>query len=193
MKPEDEKELHEFVMWEGTKAAIVGGVLSTAASFYSQKSFPFYRGIKFPFKALLVATAITGSFFTAADVSITKAERVLAERKILERGGFVAPKISESPQSLKHWVLDNKYYIVGFGWMAVAGGTFLYQWKRKDISVPQKVINARLSSQVMALAGVSALAGNLSIVNKIALTATEPPKPKIDYHYESVISQTSNQ
>lgn len=193
MKPEDEKELHEFVMWEGTKAAIIGGALSTAASLYAQKSFPFYRGISLPFKALLVAATITGSFFTAADVSITKAERLLAERKILERGGFVAPKTSESPQSLKHWVLDNKSYIVGIGWLTVAGGTLLYQWKRKDITVPQKIINARLSSQVMALVGVSALAGIFNLFNSIALTATEPPKPKIDYHFESVISQTSNQ
>jgi hypothetical protein len=147
MKPEEEKEVHEYVMWQGTKAGAIAGVLSTAASFYAQKTSPFYRGIQFPFKALLVVASITGAFFTMADMSITKAERSLAERKILERGGYVAPQEQQSPISLKHWILDNKYYIVGFGWLAVAGGTLLYQWKRRDISRPQKIINARLSSQ----------------------------------------------
>jgi len=147
MKPEEEKELHEYVMLQGAKAGVVAGLLSTAASFYAQKTFPMYRRIQFPFKALLVVSSITGAFFTMADVSITKAERSLAERKIIERGGFVAPKNQESPISLKHWILDNKNHIVGFGWLAVAGGTLLYQWKRKDISRAQKIINARLSSQ----------------------------------------------
>lgn len=147
MKPEDEKQVHDYVMWEGAKAGVVGGVLSTAASFYAQKTFPFYRGIKFPFKALLVVASITGSFFTVADISITKAERNLAERKLIERGGILPQQPPETPKSLKHWVLDNKYHIVGFGWLAVAGGTLLYQWKRGDVTRSQKIINARLSSQ----------------------------------------------
>jgi hypothetical protein len=45
----------------------------------------------------------------------------------------------------------------------MAGGTLLYQWKRKDIRPSQKIINARLSSQVLALVGVGAMAGNRSI------------------------------
>lgn len=63
-------------------------------------------------------------------------------------------------ESLKDWSLRHRYQIVGYGWAAMAAGTLLYQWKRKDIRPSQKIINARLSSQVLALVGFGAIAGS---------------------------------
>jgi hypothetical protein len=62
-------------------------------------------------------------------------------------------------EALKSWTLDHRYQVVGYSWLAMAAGTLLYQWKRKDIKTAQKLINARMASQLLALLGFAAVAG----------------------------------
>lgn len=62
-------------------------------------------------------------------------------------------------EALKGWTLDHRYQVVGYSWLAMAVGTMLYQWKRKDIKTAQKLINARMASQLLALLGFAAVAG----------------------------------
>ena len=123
-------------------------------------------------------SAVTGSFFTVTDIEAMKADREFAQKfSITQPEAIHAPSIQFN--SWREWVLEHRYKIVGFTWLTVAAGTLLYQWKRKDISSSQKIINARLSSQALALIGFGAIAG---------VSAGVVVEPKPDPHFESVIS-----
>lgn len=64
----EKENMNRFVMWQGTKAAIVGGIGSIGASLAAQKFSNLYRHISLPFKVFIVLSVTTGSFFTVAGI-----------------------------------------------------------------------------------------------------------------------------
>ena len=62
----------------------------------------------------------------------------------------------------------------------MAGATLIYQWKRKDIKPSQKLINARLTSQLLALLGFGAIA---------SLSASIEKEEEIDLHYDQIVNR----
>ena len=67
-KSKEKDQIHSSVLWEGTKAALIGGSIGLAASLAAQRFSPIYRSLKFPFKISLVLAVTTGSFFTVAGI-----------------------------------------------------------------------------------------------------------------------------
>nr|KAJ3419374.1 hypothetical protein HK105_007040 [Polyrhizophydium stewartii] len=107
--------------------------------------------------------------------SITRAD----ELQLIEQ---VARPADDAPwhERAKHFVMENKYSVLGYTWLGTVGVSLAYNFSRRDIAVPQKLINSRMIAQAMVLAGFAGM----------ALIASAAPKPvKIDPHFERVVNQ----
>ncbi|KAJ3153771.1 hypothetical protein HDU86_005104 [Geranomyces michiganensis] len=170
---EEKEHLYKQVMWEGTRASAIAAAVATGASVAAHRLSPSFRNIRLPFKTFLVLAATTGTFFTVSDRASIRASRTLAS----QRSGSVLD-VSEPIVGAREWVIRHRYPLVMTLWSGTLAGAILYNWRRGDITKSQKLINARLVAQVMALAGVGGIAG---------LAGTAPYEEHVDKHFEKIM------
>ncbi|KAJ3165565.1 hypothetical protein HDU88_004052 [Geranomyces variabilis] len=170
---EEKEHIYKQVMWEGTRASAAAAALATGATFAAHKLSPAFRNIRLPFKTFLVLAATTGTFFTVSDRASIRASRAMASQRT---GSTV--EIAEPIVGAREWLIRNRYPLVMTLWSGTLAGAFLYNWRRGDITKSQKIINARLVAQVMALAGIGGIAG---------LTGTAPYEEHVDKHFEKIM------
>ncbi|KAJ3181841.1 hypothetical protein HDU85_003356 [Gaertneriomyces sp. JEL0708] len=186
--PEEKERLYNHVVWEGTKASMIGGALATAGLIAAHKASPTFARVSLPFKVFLGLAATTATFFTVSDRASGQVAREAAARWSANRNEAAnALRRELSPivavpevTGAKEWFIKHRYPVVAAVWTGALGGTLLYNAQRGDITRSQKIINARLLAQVMALCGVGAIAG---------LTATESHEIQVDRHWQSVMQQ----
>jgi hypothetical protein len=124
-------------------------------------------------------------FFTVTDRVAMRVEREMGLRYSASLASeslaipALAPPASLTERAVKFFV-ENRYAIIGYGWAGVVGGSLLYTWKRRDIPLTQKLINARLLSQTMALLGMGLIA---------ALTANVAAPPKVDAYFDRILQE----
>ncbi|TPX66083.1 hypothetical protein SpCBS45565_g04731 [Spizellomyces sp. 'palustris'] len=178
---EEKEQLYNHIIWEGTKAAAVAAGVTTAAVVAADRTWPTFRRLRLPFKAFLVLGVTTGTFFTVSDRASIRVSRQLAQRIAIHPQQAEAEIRQLEPiTGVRQWLIRHRYPLVMTVWSGTLAGAFLYNLRRPDIPTAQKIINARLVAQVMALAGIGGIA---------ALAATDPHEKQVDRHFEEVMNQ----
>ncbi|KAJ3047394.1 hypothetical protein HK097_011559 [Rhizophlyctis rosea] len=187
-----EHKYHE-IMWNGTVYSAAAATGTGAAIYGLSKRFPFWKSLNLPIKTFFTLAAGTATFFTYVDkASISAAREEALPRSVsgpLSDSAFdKIPRQFQTDEDIKkwqqnrtvkHWIVEHRYPLVAGLWAGTLGGSILYNMRRTDILPANKVINARLAAQVLALVGVGAGA---------ALATTEPHEKQVDRHFQRVIS-----
>ncbi|KAJ3046131.1 hypothetical protein HDV00_003881 [Rhizophlyctis rosea] len=182
---EEEKEFrHNYTLRMGLGSAAASTPLALGGAWLANKYSPLFRGLTLPFKTMLVICVPTAVFFTVSDRAAIAADKQLMQRFSVTRPEDVIrppPKkeFSFTSQGIKDWIVDNRTYVVAYGWLGTVAGMMLYTWRRKDITTSQKLINARMAAQALAIAGVAGIA---------AITAVPEPANVIDPHFERIVN-----
>ncbi|KAI8846358.1 hypothetical protein BC829DRAFT_370497 [Chytridium lagenaria] len=178
--------IHRRVIWDGVKMAGVFTGLSGGASLLAQRYWPLYRAQKLPFKLFIVLAFGTGAFFTEADRSAMRADREFAMKFSVSREGELSrPQETMSRLStdeVMKAIVRNRYEVVAYTWLGTLAGTLAWNFQRRDIAMAQKLINARMTGQVAAIAGFIAAA---------SLASAMPKEVVVDPYYERIINRHS--
>ncbi|KAJ3114893.1 hypothetical protein HDU96_001511 [Phlyctochytrium bullatum] len=184
---EREKDIiHRKVIVDGLKMSAAFTGLSGGASLLAQRYWPLYRQQKLPFKLFIVMAFGTGAFFTEADRAAMRYDREFAMRfSVTNPNDFVRP--STAPLSRFNWsseemlkmVVRNRYEIIGYTWAGTLVSTLAWNFTRPNVAMAQKLINARMTAQVAAIAGFVLVA---------SLASTVPKEVVVDPYYERIIN-----
>lgn len=123
-----------------------------------------YNRIPIAYKVLVPVLITTAAFFTRSEFAVAEAQRAfllkyalngetLASQEFVGINAYKRFSMFTS-EGFKSFLMDNRYRIVGGMWAATVMGTLAYNFSRRDISFSQKLINARMTGQSAALAGV---------------------------------------
>ncbi|KAJ3282847.1 hypothetical protein HK104_010677 [Borealophlyctis nickersoniae] len=155
-----------------------------AAGYVGHRYSPSFRNLYPPIKLSLGLAIPTAVFFTVTDKAAIEADRELVARFSVTRPEDAAAIARErqpvwTMEGFKKYAYDNRLKLLGYSWAAAVAGVLMYTYNRKDITKSQKIINARLVSQVLALVGAGAFALSLG-------EEKEKPIP-VDAHFERVM------
>ncbi|KAI9207965.1 uncharacterized protein BJ171DRAFT_472278 [Polychytrium aggregatum] len=177
--------------WRVIRESIPYGAATTVAalglSAVAQKRWPFYQRLTLPIKVSVILGSTIIGFFTASDIVAMKIDREFAQQFSVVRESEVETDASQgqinftTAEGWKNAFVRFRYSAVAGLWatsMAVALG---YNFRRTDITHAQKVINARMTAQLLALAGVMGVAGVSAMVDI-------KPMVKIDPYYERIVA-----
>ncbi|KAI9097027.1 hypothetical protein DFS34DRAFT_594234 [Phlyctochytrium arcticum] len=168
----EKEKLYNHVIWEGTKAAGLAALGATAAAAGLSRTWPLFNRLRLPFKTFLVLGVTTGTFFTVTDRASIRVSREVAKRHAINpQSHELEVRHIEPITGLRQYIIKHRYPIVMSIWSGTLAGAFLYNWRRRDITRGQKIINARLVAQVMALAGIGGIA---------AITASDPHDKQVE-------------
>ncbi|KAJ3327697.1 hypothetical protein HDU76_011297 [Blyttiomyces sp. JEL0837] len=184
----EKDKIHNRVILEGLQMGSVVGGSTLVASFAAQRYLPMYRTLQMPYKVLLVVLGFTAGFFTQTDIAAMKADREFAMKfSITKPDELELHAVPNSKKILtgrmegfKEAFVKNRFEYLTMGYFGVLGGTLAYNFMRKDIFLSQKFINARMTAQVAAIAGVGIAA---------VMAASTHREVMIDPYYERVVNQ----
>ncbi|KAI9338913.1 hypothetical protein DFJ73DRAFT_847165 [Zopfochytrium polystomum] len=135
-------------------------------------------------QAFVVSSASMAGFFFGTDRAAVRADREFAQRfsvtKEEELSLIRESKEARSWESFQRTLYRNRFEILAASYFGILGTTMAYNFARKDIFMSQKFINARMTAQVAAIAGVGAIA---------VLASTTRPEPIIDPYYERILKE----
>lgn len=80
----------------------------------------------------------------------------------------------------KEYIIDHRFSVLGYGWLTTVGLSLAWNFSRKDVSFPQKLINSRMIAQTATLLGLASIA---------TMMGGTQPAQKIDPHYERVMAE----
>ncbi|KAJ3286952.1 hypothetical protein HDU76_007901 [Blyttiomyces sp. JEL0837] len=187
----EKDKIHNRVLLEGLQTGSIIGGATLLTSFAAQKFIPAYKSLRFPFKVFLVIAGFTGGFFTQTDVAAMKADREFAQKfsvtnpdelQLVSVPGANATRILTGGvdfEGMKRAFVKNRFEYLTIGYFSVLGGTLAYNFMRRDIFLSQKFINARMTAQVAAIAGVGIAA---------VMAASTQREVMIDPYYERVVN-----
>ncbi|KAI8924357.1 hypothetical protein BC831DRAFT_466120 [Entophlyctis helioformis] len=184
-------ERHNYVLVEGTKSALMFGAAGVFGHLLAQRTWPLYQRQSLPFKSFLLICIPMAAFFTTTDKAAMAADRQYAQRfsitsaDELEVKELVPAAASDSAlDRAKSFVLGNRFALLGYGWLGAVGLSLMYNFSRKEISLPQKLINSRMVAQSAALAGFAGLA-------VLTTTSASTPAVRIDPYFQRVVEGTA--
>ncbi|KAI9364462.1 hypothetical protein DFJ73DRAFT_809573 [Zopfochytrium polystomum] len=182
----EKEKIHGYVLQEGVTMGTIVGSTFLGASLLAQKFLPAYRSLTFPFKVFIVSSAVMGGFFTGTDRAAMKADRAFAMRFSVthedELSLIKESREARNWESLRRTLYKNRFEILAASYFGILGTTLAYNFARKDIFTSQKFINARMTAQVAAIAGVGAVA---------VLASSTPRETVVDPYYERVLREPS--
>ncbi|KAJ3056792.1 hypothetical protein HK097_004056 [Rhizophlyctis rosea] len=187
---EAEKEArHQAVLNESLQASAISIPFAVGGSYVLHRYWGFYRNLSLPFKTLLGICVPTAVFLTVSDRAAMRADRELIDRfAVIRSDALIRPppkkEFSWTAEGIKNYAIDNRYYVVGLGWLGTATGMMLYTWRRRDITTSQKIINARMAAQALAIGGIAATAFVGALPDK--------NEPVVDPHFERVVNAQKN-
>ncbi|KAJ3104575.1 hypothetical protein HDU97_009087 [Phlyctochytrium planicorne] len=183
-KRQQEKDaIHRRVLLDGLKAAGTFTALSGTASLMAQRYWPLYRRQQLPFKLFIVMAFGTGAFFTAADRSAMREDRIFAQKFSITQEAEVEKRKEFmrgfTQDELLKALARNKNELILYTWLGTLGGALAWNFQRPNVTMAQKLINARMTAQVAAIAGFLTVA---------SLAALVPKEVVVDPYYERIIN-----
>ncbi|EGF82099.1 hypothetical protein BATDEDRAFT_36706 [Batrachochytrium dendrobatidis JAM81] len=180
-------EQHNWVLMQGAKSSVLWGSLGGIAHMLAQRTLQPYQRLSLPFKSFLLIAVPMAAFFTTTDRAAMEADRIRAQRYSITREDElnvreVSPitDTSSTNDKLKHYLVQNKYSVLGYTWLGVVGLSLAYNFTRPNTAMSQKLINSRMVAQSAVLLGFAGLA---------ALSTTATPTVTVDPHYERIMHQ----
>ncbi|KAJ3357367.1 pre-tRNA nuclear export protein [Entophlyctis luteolus] len=196
LRREEKDKIHNFVLLEGAKTAIMCAAGATTASFFAQRYSTLYRGLSLPFKVFLVMGATTAGFFTETDRAALQADREFMKNFSVTQGAEIEAAVGNSALAasqewdatrIKEFALKNKYSLLGYSYAAIVGTTLAYNFTRRDIFMTQKFVNARLVGQFSGKLFSSPVGGVL-LIGLLAGTEGGQRKETVDPYYERIVA-----
>ncbi|KAJ3203139.1 hypothetical protein HDU82_006819 [Entophlyctis luteolus] len=194
LRREEKDNIHNFVLLEGAKTAIVCAAGATTASFVAQRYSTLYRGLSLPFKVFLVMGATTAGFFTETDRAAWQADREFMKNFSVSQGaeidGNSALPVSQGWDAtrIKDFAIKNKYSLLGYSYAAIVGTTLAYNFTRRDIFMTQKSIHRTYLS--LTRFGTGAAVGGVLLIGLLAGTEGGQRKETVDPYYERIVNGT---
>ncbi|KAI8900201.1 hypothetical protein BC833DRAFT_618694 [Globomyces pollinis-pini] len=172
------------VIGEGLKSAGLFGMAGLLGHYILNKSSPFYLRQRSSHKLFVLLMIPTAAFFTKTDTEAMKADREFASQFSITHEHPVEKEYQVDQNGIRNFILDNKFKLVGYGWLSVMGLSLVYNFSRPQIRTAQKFINARMVAQTSALVSMVSIAMLSGIAKE-----SKPPVVVRDEHFESIINQ----
>ncbi len=163
-----QEDKNDFVINQGLKATLLWGGGFTTLHFLGNRYWGPYARQPRQLKLLLLVAVPTAVFFTVADRAAMWADR--QQLRMASKNITILPP--ESPSSFRHWLVDNKYSVLGLTWLGVLGVSLAVNFRQKHITTAQRMMHSRMIAQVACIAGMGALA-YLSTSESSAVKGTE--------------------
>lgn len=77
----------------------------------------------------------------------------------------------DAPNKFSLAIKNNAGKIILGSWFLAVGGSLLYNWRRKDLTTGQKVVNARVTAQIAALSGLAFISYNIPAKKRKTITS----------------------
>lgn len=194
-------KIHAWVLKEGAKSGLIWftGVallsLGLHRGYGPTKLTSNYNRIRPAYKTLIPILFGTGAFFTRTDIAAMEADRAFALQYAVNKDEILAQQQEElaaydkpfeiTQEGISNYLWENRFAIVGGIWATTVIATLAYNFGRKDLKLSQKLINARMTSQAAALAGMVAF-GAAASMNTKAKPLHE------DEHFQEILKSKSH-
>ncbi|KAI9203743.1 uncharacterized protein BJ171DRAFT_139694 [Polychytrium aggregatum] len=183
----NKNEMHWRVIKESAPYGLATTATALGLSAFAQKRWPFYQRLTLPIKVSLVLASTIAGFFTASDVVAMRVDREFAQQFSVVHESEIEPLTSSdqinftSAEGLKNAFIQYRYKFVAGLWATSMVAALGYNYRRTDITQAQKVINARMTAQLLAIAGVMGVAGVSTLVDV-------KPVAVVDPYYERIVN-----
>jgi hypothetical protein len=144
---------------EVLKGGFIGGsvcmALGLAGVYGASRRYPAFRSLTLPFRAFLVSSATTaGAVITAERYSINF-QRAKDPRNFYkdeaQRADTLAKQQETNWKRFVDYCRENRYTIVGLGWVASMGVAFTLVSRNRYLTTSQKLVQARVYAQALTL------------------------------------------
>lgn len=160
---EEEQAHYNQVLKGGAIGGSVGFALGLAGVLGASRRYPGFRSLTLPFRTFLVSSATTaGAIITAERYSINF-HRAQDPRNFYKDTSERAKEIRWAQESngakFVEWARQNRYSLVGASWVAAMGVALALVSRNKYLTTSQKLVQARVYAQGLAVAVMLAAAG----------------------------------
>ncbi|KAF4783794.1 hypothetical protein HER10_EVM0000340 [Colletotrichum scovillei] len=155
LSKEEEAEHYSVVV----KAGLIGGTAGLAVGLggvlFASKRYPSFRQLTLPFRSFLVTSSATFGAIVHADresIRYGKEKDPMYGYKDATARAIAEAKANETEmQKLKEWGRENRYSIVFASWLASMGVALAIVGKDKYLTGAQKLVQARVYAQALAV------------------------------------------
>lgn len=155
ISPEEEKAHYNQVIKGGLIGGTAGLGLGLGGVLLASRRYPAFRSLTLPFRAFLITSAGTFAAIVNAESYSTKFQRAQDPMSTYQDASQRALRIMRENetayQRFMAWGRDNRYKIVFASWIA-SMGVALALVGRAPMSTSQKLVQARVYAQALALA-----------------------------------------
>ncbi|KAJ3414716.1 hypothetical protein HDV05_006153 [Chytridiales sp. JEL 0842] len=183
----EKDRIHNRVILSGTKVAAATGTTAIITHLLATRYSPFYARLQTSFKVFLISSAFMAGFFTETDRAAMREDRAFMQKFSISKDDDVKYALEKPSaslwdrQALQEAFVKNRYKVVGYSYAGIVGATLVYNFARKDIPTPQKWINARMTGQLGAIAGMALAAWVTSLTPK-------KTDEHLDPYYERIVN-----
>jgi hypothetical protein len=160
---EEEQAHYSEVLKGGFLGGSVGLALGLAGVLAAQRRYAGFRNLTLPFKSFLVSSAATaGAMVTAERYSIAfhKAQDPRNFYKDTAQRAQELRRAQETKtQKFVNYCRENRYTLVGASWVVAMGVALALVNRNKYLTTSQKLVQARVYAQGLAVAVMLAAAG----------------------------------
>ncbi|KXS22292.1 hypothetical protein M427DRAFT_50625 [Gonapodya prolifera JEL478] len=170
-RSKQEKDMiHKYTIEQAMKGGFYGTIFGVGFHLIATRYWPRYARFHYTPKWIFTLIWPIAGFTIYGEQSALDLERKIAARKsVVDLGALATPKPDAAdtltsfswlptPTEVQKYVLDNRYKVVGMGWLTVTSLTLAALWANKGMPVSQKLIHARMYAQGTALASFVAFA-----------------------------------
>jgi len=153
---EEEKAHFDEVIRGGLIGGSIMGGLGLAGVLAASRRWQAFRSLTLPFRAFLVTSSATaGAVITAERYSIKfqRAKDPMSTYKdAAQRAGETARQQETHWKRFVDYCRENRYTIVGLGWVASMAVAFTLVSRNRYLTTSQKLVQARVYAQGLTLA-----------------------------------------
>jgi hypothetical protein len=160
---EEEQAHYNQVLKGGFIGGSVGFALGLAGVVGASRRYPGFRSLTLPFRTFLVSSATTaGAIITAERYSINF-HKAKDPRNFYKDTSERAKELHWAQEStgakFVEWARQNRYSIVGASWVVAMGVALALVSRNKYLTTSQKLVQARVYAQGLAVVVMLAAAG----------------------------------
>lgn len=154
----------------GIRGAIGCTAAALGATFFIHRYTRFGRSLTLPFKAFFVTSAATAGFVINGEHALIEYDRAQHASQPIEKKIMESVDLTSLSRA-KNFISDYRYHIVAASWLGGMSLAGLHLYRKRYLTVPQKLVEARVYAQAITL-------GSMVAVAIFSAGATNDPKRK---------------
>ncbi|KAL0935352.1 uncharacterized protein CTRU02_209942 [Colletotrichum truncatum] len=155
LSKEEEAEHYQVVVKGGLLGGSLGLGVGLAGVLFASRRYPAFRQLTLPFRSFLVTSSATfGAIVNADRASIRyghEKDPMFGYQDATARAVAEAKAKETTMQKFKQWGRENRYSIVFTSWLASMGVAFALVNRNKYLTGAQKLVQARVYAQGLAV------------------------------------------